>query len=396
MPAEAARTPDRVSLLKPTAVNSVLAEMRALSAQGRQIVSLMRGEPDFRTPEHIVEAAAAALRAGRTTYPDNRGEPGLRQAIAEKLARENGLTYDAASELIVTDGATLGIYAALMALLGPGDEILVPDPIYDAYHSPIRLAGACARPVQSRFESGRFHLAVDDLQSACTANTRALLLNTPWNPVGTVFSRSELEEIADFTTRRNLTLISDEIYEHITYDGHRHISPAAISPSIRERCVIVNSLSKTYAMTGWRLGYCAAPKELVQRMLLILQQSSRGPAMFIQDAGVAALSGPQECVERMRTIYSERRQLTIQSLSGLPSIDVLPPEGGFFAMVDARRSGRDSDTVRKQLLHEHGVAVMHGRAYGEGGEGMLRVSFAAGGETLQRGLDKLHEGLSAL
>jgi aspartate aminotransferase len=396
MPAEAARTPDRVSLLKPTAVNSVLAEMRALSAEGRQIVSLMRGEPDFRTPEHIVEAAAAALRAGRTTYPDNRGEPALRQSIAEKLGRENGLSYDAASEIIVTDGATLGIYAALMALLGPGDEILVPDPIYDAYQSPIRLAGACARPVRSSFKNGRFGIAIENLEAACNENTRALLLNTPWNPVGTVFMRPELAGIADFVTRRNLTLISDEIYEHIVYDDHRHLSPAAVSPALRERSVIVNSLSKTYAMTGWRLGYCAAPKELIQRMLLILQQSSRGPAMFIQDGGVAALSGPQECVERMRTIYSERRQLTVQSLSGIPNIAVLPPEGGFFAIVDARRSGLDSDDVRRRLLHEHGVAVMHGRAYGEGGEGMLRVSFAAGGETLQRGLDKLREGLSAL
>jgi aspartate/methionine/tyrosine aminotransferase len=396
MPAEAARTPDRVSLLKPTAVNSVLAEMRALSAQGKQIVSLMRGEPDFRTPEHIIEAAAAALRAGRTTYPDNRGEMPLRQAIADKLGRENGLSYAAASEILVTDGATLGIYAALMALLDPGDEILVPDPIYDAYQSPIRLAGACARLVQSSFKNGRFGIATENLEAACNENTRALLLNTPWNPVGTVFTGPELAEIADFVVRRKLTLISDEIYEHITYDDHRHVSPAAVSPAIRERCVIVNSLSKTYAMTGWRLGYCAAQPELVQRMLLILQQSSRGPAMFIQDAGVAALSGPQECVERMRTIYAERRDLTVQSLSGLPSIDVLPPEGGFFAMIDAWRSGRESDDLRRRLLHDHGVAVMHGRAYGEGGEGMLRVSFAAGGETLQRGLGKLREGLSAL
>jgi aspartate aminotransferase len=237
---------------------------------------------------------------------------------------------------------------------------------------------------------------IEDLEAAWTPNARVLLLNTPWNPVGTVFTRSELEAIAEFVCRRNLTLISDEIYEFITYEDHRHISPAAVSSELRERCVIVNSLSKTYAMPGWRLGYCAAPQEIVQAMLLVLQQSSRGPATFVQDAGVVALTGPQECVQQMRASYAERRQAVIEALSGLPSVDVYPPEGGFFAVVDVRRSGRSSDEVRRNLLNEYGVAVVHGRAYGEGGEGMLRVSFASGGAALAGGLQLLRNGLAAL
>ena len=396
MPTSAGRVSDRISLLKPTAVNSVLAEVRSLQGQGRQLVSLMRGEPDFQTPEHITEAALRALRSGRTTYPDNRGEPALREAVAEKLCRDNGLSYDAVSEILITDGATMGIYAALMTLLGPSDDILVPDPIYDAYQSPIRLAGATARPVRSSRDGGRFHLTIEALEAGCTPNTRALLLNTPWNPVGTVLTRSELTEIAEFVCRHDLMLISDEIYEWITYDGHAHVSPAAVSAEMRQRCVVVNSLSKTYAMTGWRLGYCAAPPEIIRSMLLVLQQSSRGPAMFVQDAGATALTGPQDCVREMRDVYAERRCLVTDALSGRQAVQVMAPDGGFFAMVDISRSGRASDEVRRYLLNDYGVVVVHGSAYGEAAEGTLRVSFGSGGETLSRGLQLLREGLAAL
>jgi aspartate aminotransferase len=385
----------RLSLLRPSAVNAILAEIRAITAQGRSVISLMRGEPDFRTPDHIVEAAAASLRAGRTTYPDNRGEPKLREAVAAKLARENGVRYDPGSEILVTDGATLGIHTALMTLVDPGDEVLVPDPIYDAYLSPVRLAGGDVRPVQSEIKAGRFCLTLDALEASCSPRARLLLLNTPWNPAGAVLKRSELEQISAFALRRNLTLISDEIYEHIVYDGAVHLSPAALSEEVRARTVLINSFSKTYAMTGWRLGYIAAPRELIARMLLMLQQSSRGPATFVQDAGVAALNGPQECVAEMRKAYAARRMEVSEALRGVPGVIAPAPEGGFFTMVDIRGLGEPSNTVRRRLLEEHGVAVAHGAAYGGGGEGFLRVSFASGGENFTRGLVKLREGLSA-
>jgi aspartate/methionine/tyrosine aminotransferase len=268
--------------------------------------------------------------------------------------------------------------------------------VYDAYQSPVRLAGARAVPVTSSRAGGRFHITLEAVEKACTERTRALLLNTPWNPVGTVFTRAELAGIAEFVCRRRLTLISDEIYEWITYDDHRHVSPAAVSEELRERCVLVNSLSKTYAMTGWRLGYCAAPEQVLQSMLLVLQQSSRGPATFVQDAGVAALSGPRDCIRQMREAYAERRRLVGAALSGLPSVDVLMPEGGFFAMLDVQRCGRSSEDVRRHLLHAHGVAVVHGSAYGEAGEGTLRVSFASGGDILRNGLEQLRRGLADL
>ena len=396
MNARTLRSSSRSASLQPTAVNAILSEVRQYQAQGRELVSLMRGEPDFRTPPHIVEAAVRALRDGRTGYPDNRGEPALRKAVAEKLAGQNQLSYDPDSEILMVSGATYGIYAALTAILDDGDEVLLPDPIYDAYQSPIRLAGGRIRPVPAQVRGQRFSLDREALESAWTPACKVLLLNTPWNPVGSVLTETELADIAGFLERHDLLLISDEIYEAITYEGRRHVSPAALSESVRARCILVNSFSKTYAMTGWRVGYCAAPKELVQAMFLVLQQSSRGPATFAQDAAVAALGGPQDCVAEMRAEYGRRRALVLEQLEGVPGMRVLPPEGGFFAMADIGELGLASDEVRRRLLAESGVVVVHGSAYGPGGEGTLRISFAAGGENLARGLGRLREGLARL
>jgi aspartate aminotransferase len=372
----------RVSALRPTAVNSILAEVRATPGP---LVSLMRGEPDLPTPSHIVEAAARALAAGRTMYADQRGEPKLREAIAAQLQRDNDLQYDPATEILVTTGGTFGIYAALAAMLNEGDAVLVPDPVYDAYLSPIRLTGATPVAVPSAIVDSRFVLTIEALEAAWTPACKALLLNTPWNPTGTVLTRDELTEIAAFCERRNVTIISDEIYEAIVYEGHEHVSPATVA---RDRTVVVNALSKTYAMTGWRVGYVAAPAPFVRAMLLILQQSSRGPATFVQDAAAVALTGPQDCVATMLAEYSRRRALVLNALP-----NVLAPEGGFFAMLDLRGTGEPSDAIRKRLLAEHGIVVVHGAAYGPGGEGTLRVSFASGGDTLNRGLAKLSQAL---
>ena len=272
---------------------------------------------------------------------------------------------------------------------------MLPDPVYDAYQSPIRLAGGEVVRVPSRLAAGRFSLEPAALEAAWTPAVKVLILNTPWNPTGTVFSPPEVAQIAEFVIRHNLILISDEIYEWITYQGNKHVSPVAIARDLRHRCILVNSFSKTYAMTGWRLGYCAGPKEIIQAMFMVLAQASRGPATFIQDAGTAALNGSQACVDHMRGVYNERRTLVVEALSGLPRIYALPPEGGFFSMVDIRETGIPSNDVRKRLLNDAGVVVIHGSAYGEGGEGTLRVSFAAGAQ-LSGGLNLLRQGLASL
>ena len=279
---------DRVSQLRPTAVNRVLQQVRQLETEGRSFISLMRGQPDTPTPAHIVEAAVRSLRDGRTGYADNRGEPALRRTVAEKLQREQGLSYDPDREILITDGATLGLYAALGALVQPGRLVLLPDPVYDAYASPIAIWGGRPKSVPATIRDGRFTIERNALENSWVANRDILLLNTPWNPVGTVLTRAELEEIMGFAEANEAPVSSDEIYESLVYDGRHHVSPAAVSADARARTVVINSLSKTYAMTGWRVGYCAGPESVIKAMFLVLQQSSRGPALFVQDAAACA------------------------------------------------------------------------------------------------------------
>jgi aspartate/methionine/tyrosine aminotransferase len=354
----------------------------------------MRGEPDFPTPAHISQACAAALSSGRTGYPDNRGEKGFREAVAAKLQRDNDLAFDPATEILATTGATFGIWAALTVLLQEGGDVLLPDPVYDAYRSPILLCGGNPITAESRIADGRFTLNEEALERSRTPDTKVLILNTPWNPVGTVFTREELAAIGLFCLRHKITLLSDEIYEAITF-GHPHVSPLAAAPELRSQHVLINSLSKTYAMPGWRVGYCAGPSDLIQSMFMVLAQSSRGPATFIQDAAAEALAGPQDSVTTMRDAYAQRRQQVIDALSKIPGVSVMEPEGGFFAMLDVRGLAPSSDSIRRSLLNEHGVVVVHGAAYGPGGEGTLRVSFASGGDNLRAGLEKLRAGLIA-
>ena len=394
------RTSQRASLLRPTAVNDILAEVRAFEQRGGQAISLMRGQPDFPTPAHIVTAANEALAKGRTGYPNNQGEPTLREAVARKLARaiegRGAERYSPENQILITTGATLGIYAALAAGLDPGDEVLIPVPIYDAYAGVIAVVGGTARPVPARIVENRYALDPEAFAAACNLRTRAMLLNTPWNPTGSVLRLGELSDLMRVAAEHDLIVISDEIYEALVYDGRPHISPAAVSDDARRRTILTNSFSKTYAMTGWRLGYCAGPAELIRAMYLVLQQSSRGPATFVQDAGVAALNGGEECITAMREEYAARRQRVAEILSGLRNVKVLLPEGGFFAMVDVHELGVSSDEIRRRLLTEFGVVVVHGAAYGPSAEGMLRVSFASGGQNLQSGLERLRAGLEAL
>lgn len=386
---------ERWSALKPTAVNGVLEEVRRLQTRGRALVSLMRGQPDLPTPLPVVEAAARALRNGRTGYPDNRGELALRQAVAARLKRDHGLDYDPDREILITDGATGGLFVALGVLLEPGDDVLLPAPIYDAYTGPIQVWGGKPVFVPSAVDHGRFQLDPQELARAIGNRSRAILLNTPWNPVGAVFRSNELEAIVRVAVGNNLYLLSDEIYEAIVYDGNKHVSPGSLSVDARARTILINSLSKTYSMTGWRVGYCAAPTQIIERMLLLWQQFSRGPATFIQDAAVTALSLGSDYHGAMAHEYQARRDLLVAGMQNIPGVVPLVPEGGFFVMLDVRGLGMTSDMVRKKLL-DAGVVVLHGAAYGQAGEGMLRVSFAAGGETLQLGIERLRDGLLKL
>jgi aspartate/methionine/tyrosine aminotransferase len=387
---------ERVSRLRPTAVNQVLQEVRQLQGEGRSLISLMRGQPDTPTPAHIVEAGRKAIGDGRTGYPDNQGEPALRQAVADKLQHEHGLSYDPDREILITDGATLGVYTALGALVDCNRTVLVPDPIYDAYEGPIALWNSTHTRVPAVLHDGRFTINSRQIADSWVSMSGVLLLNTPWNPVGTVLKLDELDDIMGFAEKHDCPVISDEIYESLIYDGHQHISLASLSADARRRTILINSLSKTYAMTGWRIGYCAASEEMIQAMLLVLQQSSRGPATFVQDAAAFALNSDQACVRQMTREYQSRRDLVVERLRGIRGVKPLVPEGGLFVMVNVQGLGRPSDAVRQFLLREAGVITLHGAAYGPGGEGFLRISFATGGETLRLGLERLRDGLMQL
>lgn len=393
----------RLGALAPTAVNRVLKEIRARTAAGHDVVSLVRGQPDTPTPSHIVEACQRSLKSGRTGYPDNFGEPALRQAVAMRLQRDHGITLDPDHEVLITDGATGGLFAAFGTLLNPGDGVLVPDPIYDAYAGPIAAWGGRSVRVPARLTASRFTLDPAALQAAFTPDCKVLLLNSPWNPTGTVFSESELRELLRFAAERDLWVVSDEIYETLVYATTRSTSVLACAASVAwaERTLLINSLSKTYAMTGFRVGYVAGPAEVIGRMFLLWQQFSRGPATFVQDAAATALTGDQTCTHRMAAEYEDRRDRVVQALGGIEGVRPIVPEGGLFVMLDVREVlGRaphlsTSDALRQHLLLDHGVAVIHGAAYGPGAEGTLRVSFAAGGATLERGLERLRRALQA-
>jgi aspartate/methionine/tyrosine aminotransferase len=273
---------------------------------------------------------------------------------------------------------------------------LLPDPIYDAYASPIALWGGHAIPVRSTIRNARFTVDRAALEAARTPRSRVLLLNTPWNPTGTVFTRDELKSCLDFAAGHDLWVISDEIYETLIYDAGRHISPATLSTEAGARTIVVNSLSKTYSMTGWRVGYVAGPPEVIKTLLLVWQQFSRGPATFVQHAAAAALTGDQSCVREMTAEYQDRRDIVVRTLTGLPGVVPMVPQGGLFVMLDVLGLDMPSDEVRRFLLREAGVVVIHGSAYGDGGEGTLRVSFAAGGKALDQGLMRLRDGLMRL
>lgn len=390
------RVSDRVSNLRSPVVAQMLQRARALQDAGASLITLGRGEPDFDTPERICRAAVRALQRGETHYPAIQGIPELRVAVAEKLARENGLCVDPATEVLITTGGTMGLYLALMATVSPGDEVLLPDPIYDAYRGAIGLAGGRPVPVPSERAGDHFAVPVDTLRTHITSHSKALLLNTPWNPTGSVVTKSELESVGDLASEHNLFIIVDEVYENIVFEGHTHVSLAALAEELKSRTITVNSFSKTYAMTGWRLGYNVASEDLVSAMTRVYQQSSRGPVTFVQWAGVEALRGPQSGVQLMAQEYTRRRALLMEGLSDIAGVRTCVPEGTFFALVDIRDFGVSSLELADHLLNEGHLITIPGEAYGSLGEGHIRLSFAVSQDAILEGLARMSEALKRL
>jgi aspartate/methionine/tyrosine aminotransferase len=391
---------DRPVLRMTSELGRVIAAAKAREAAGERVMHLERGEPDFDTPPHVVEALAAAARAGETHYPDARGTLAFRETLVEKLGRENGIKCEP-DDVVVTDGGTHGLFLAFQGLLSPGDEVLIFSPFWMALPKLVAFAhGASLRAVPAYLDLQSGALTPDGfadlIRRSLGPSTRGIYVNTPNNPTGVVLERAHLEAIAKVAIERDLWVISDEAYEHLLFDGAKHVSIASL-PGMGERTVSVYTFSKSYAMTGWRLGYVVSPKEMRPCMGPLLSfYTTHGVFPAVQSAGRAAVNGPQDQVEHMRRAYEERRDLLIAGLEGQSAIRVPKPRGAFyaFANVEAARAGRDVWALIEEWL-AIGVAVLPGTAFGPGYEDWVRMSLATRRDDVAEGARRLREHVLA-
>ena len=367
--------------------------MFALADEVPGVVNLGIGQPDFDTPVHIREAAKKAMDEGFTRYPPAKGFRDLRDAIAEKLRAENGIEADPASEIFVAVGAMQVIFNTMLHLVSPGEEVIVIDPGYD-YYSQIRLFGGVPVPVPVREENG-FKLDPADVRRAVTDRTKVMILNTPGNPTGAMFDEADLKELAEIAREREIFILSDEPYEHIVFDGRRHVSIGAL-PGMKDLTISAFTLSKTYAMTGWRVGYAAAPKPIVDEMEKLMEHMVSGVSSPAQRAALAAIAGPQDCVAEMLSAYEKRREIVYEGLNAIEGISCLEPESTFYAFPNIKKLGMTSWDLAKFLVREHKVALVPGSIFGNNGEGYLRLSFAASAEHLKEGLRRIEAGAQAI
>jgi aspartate/methionine/tyrosine aminotransferase len=351
------------------------------------------GEPGFATPPHIVEAASAALRDGFTKYSPNPGYLDLREAIADKIERVNGYRVDPAGEVFVTVGAMQALALTFMVGIDPGDEVILTDPSYSNFEGTITLAGG--RPVFVPTDPERGYLPrAEDVAAAVTPRTRAILVNSPSNPTGAVYPRDLLHAIAEICVRHDLLLISDETYGALTYGDIRNVSPASL-PGLGDRTVSIYSFSKEYAMTGWRIGYLTGPAPMLGVMATVQEYVVSCVNAATQRAALAALRGPQDCVETMRQAYQRRRDLVVERLGRIAGVRCPRPDGAFYAFPDVRAVTHDTTTLAERLLFDHRVVVSPGEAFGPRSAGFLRLSYACPDEDLAEGLTRLEAGLGA-
>ncbi|MGI8784432.1 MAG: pyridoxal phosphate-dependent aminotransferase [Acidobacteriota bacterium] len=386
------RLAERMSRLGTETAFEVLAQAKALEAQGRRIIHLEIGEPDFSTPAHVVEAAVEALRGGWHHYTAASGLLELREAIAAEILRTRGLTVSP-EEIVVTPGAKPILFFSLLALVQNGDEVIYPDPGFPIYESMIRYAGGRPVPIALREELD-FRMDIDELIGLVGPRVRLVILNSPNNPTGSVLERADLERLAAALAGRDIVVLSDEIYSHLLYEG----APASIATlgGMREQTIILDGFSKTYAMTGWRLGYGVMARQLAEQITKLMINSNSCTAAFTQKAGVAALEGDQACVDAMRETLRGRRDRVVELLNRIPGVSCRSPRGAFYVFPNVKGLGRSSSELARLLLQEAGVAVLSGTAFGRQGEGYLRISYATSTELLEEAVEKIAQTAARL
>ena len=393
----------RLAAIKPSPTIAVTNLARELKAAGRDVIGLGAGEPDFDTPDHVKEAAIAAIRGGQTKYTAVDGTPELKAAVAGKFKRENGLDYRP-DEISVGTGGKQIIYNALMATLDPGDEVIVPAPYWVSYPDMVLLAGGSPVFVGCPDQAG-FKLQPEDLDAAITPRTKWLILNSPSNPTGAAYTESELRALTEVLLRHpQVWLLTDDIYEHLVYDDFRFVTPLAVEPGLRSRCLTMNGVAKAYAMTGWRIGYAGGPAELIKAMAKVQSQSTSNPCSISQAAAVAALNGPQDYLPGWVAIFKQRRDLVVGLLNQAPGIRCHRPDGAFYVYPScAGTIGRrtpageqlaDSEAFARYLLEGEGVAAVHGAAFGM--DPYLRISYATSTDLLEDACQRIIRACEAL
>jgi aspartate aminotransferase len=379
---------DRMSRLGTETAFEVLNKARALERQGRNIVHLEIGEPDFDTPSNVVEAAVDALHQGWTHYGPSAGLPELRQALAESVSRTRGVKVTS-DQLVIVPGGKPIIFFTMLALIDEGDEVIYPDPGFPIYESMIRYVGGRAVPIQLR-EERDFSLDVDELASLISERTKLIIVNSPQNPTGGVLERRDIEQIAHVIGERNIMVLSDEIYSRLLFDGGQHFSIMSV-PGMQERTILLDGFSKTYAMTGWRMGYGVMRPDLAVHITRLMTNSNSCTASFTQVAGIEAISGDQSSVDRMRDEFQRRRDVFVAGLNKIRGFSCRMPKGAFYAFPNITKTGWKSKALADALLEQAGVAALSGTSFGDFGEGYLRFSVANSLDNLQEALNRLDQ-----
>jgi len=390
-----------VGQITPSMTIGITAKANKMIEEGIDVIGFGAGEPDFDTPVHIAEAGIQAIREGKTRYTSAYGIERLREEICVKLKRDNALEYDI-DQIILSSGAKHSLSTALQAICDPGDEVIIPMPYWVSYPEMVKIAGGTPVIVKTRKEND-FKITAEQLRDKINSKTKALMLNSPGNPVGAVYMREELEKIAEVIVEKDIFVISDEIYEELVYNDVRHISIASFNSQIKANTILINGMSKAYAMTGWRLGYAAAQRNIIKAMGTIQGHAISHPSSITQFAGVAALTGDQTVVDRMVVEYDRRRRYVMKRLNAIEELEYIKPEGAFYFYINLENllgktfEGQiiDSSMVFSELLLEKArVAVIPGKAFGD--DSYIRISYAASMEQLEKGMDRVQEFISKL
>ena len=383
---------NRVSELTPSLTLAIDSKAKALRAEGVEIFGFGAGEPDFDTPEHIKTAAIDALNAGFTKYTPSSGTAELPAAISEKFKRDNGLDYKP-SEIIVSNGAKQSCFNAILAVCGEGDEVIIPAPYWLSYPEMVRLAGAEPVIVQTTQEND-WKMTAAQFEEAMSPRTKMIIINSPGNPTGSVYTKEELRALVEVAADEEIIILSDEIYESLTYDGAEHVSVASITPEARDLTITVNGFSKAYAMTGWRIGYLGAPEPIAKAIDSLQSHSTSGPCSFAQKGALAALTGDQQCVADMREEFNIRREYIFERLSAIPKVTAVKPKGAFYILANISKFGMTSTNFADRLLSKANVAVVPGIAFGD--DSVVRFSYATGLDVIKPGLDAFEEFCKSL